>query len=288
MNFGRLITAMVTPFDDRLQVDYNKAEYLIDYLIEEQQNDSIVVCGTTGEAPTLTDEEKLNLFELAVKRANGRCKIIAGTGDNNTAHSIELTKKAEAIGVDGILLVTPYYNRPSQEGLYQHFATIAENTALPVMLYNVPKRTGINLEADTVIRLSKIKNITSLKEANSDFAQITKIVSQTRDDFLVYSGDDDITLPMLSVGGYGVVSVAGHLFGKEIKQMIDAFFNGDVQKASEWHGKLNPIFKGLFISPNPVMIKCALNLRGIDVGGVRLPLVKANEDEERFIKDLLG
>lgn len=288
MEFGRLITAMVTPFDQNLQVDWKQTEKLIDYLIEEQKSDSLVICGTTGESPTLTEEEKLGLFELAVRHAAGRCKIIAGTGDNNTAHSIELTRKAEAIGVDGVLLVAPYYNRPSQEGIYQHYKAIAESTSLPVMLYNVPKRTSVNISADTTIRLSQIPNIVATKEANSDLDQITTIINNTKKDFLVYSGDDHLTLPMLSIGGHGVVSVASHVIGKELQNMMAAYFNGDVEKARELHGQLHPIFKGLFVCPNPVLVKYALSLYGMDVGGVRPPLVKADKKEEQLIINLLN
>ena len=287
MDFGRLITAMVTPFDHNLQVDWNTAEALIEHLIEEQKSDSLVVCGTTGESPALTEKEKLGLFELAVRKANGRCKIIAGTGDNNTAHSIELTKKAEALGVDGILLVAPYYNRPSQEGIYLHYKTIAEATRLPIMLYNVPKRTGINISADTTIRLSQIPNIVATKEANSDMDQITTIITNTDPDFKLYSGDDNLTLPMLSIGGYGVVSVASHVIGKEMKSMIASFLSGDIAKAMELHGQLHPVFKGLFLAPNPVLVKFALSLNGIDVGGVRPPLVRASKEEEQMIMNLL-
>lgn len=288
MEFGRLITAMVTPFNHQLQVDWNQTEALIDYLIEKQKSDSLVICGTTGESPTLTEEEKLKLFEVAVKKAAGRCKIIAGTGDNNTMHSISLTQKAESLGVDGILLVSPYYNKPSQEGIYEHYKAISEATKLPIMLYNVPKRTSTNVEADTTIRLSQLDNIVATKEATSDLDHITTIITNTPADFKVYSGDDHLTLPMLSIGGYGVVSVASHVIGKEMKQMMQAFFAGDVQQACDLHGQLHPIFKGLFVAPNPVLVKYALSIYGVEAGPVRPPLTRANRKDEQMIYNLLS
>jgi 4-hydroxy-tetrahydrodipicolinate synthase len=288
VDFGRVITAMVTPFDTNLQVDYNRMETLINYLIEEQQSDGLVLCGTTGESPTLTEDEKLQVFEKAVSFVKGRCKIIAGTGSNNTAHSIELTQKAEELGVDGILLVAPYYNRPTQEGLYQHFKAVADATKLPVMLYNIPKRTGIHITAETTIRLSQISNIFATKEASGDLDEITKIISRSADDFLVYSGDDQLTLPIMSLGGYGIVSVASHVTGKEIQHMISAYTQGNVKEAAKLHAELHPIFSGLFICPNPVPVKIALGLHGVPVGGVRLPLSEASDEEVKNIAKLFN
>jgi 4-hydroxy-tetrahydrodipicolinate synthase len=290
MEFGRLITAMVTPFDADGQIDWQTTGRLIDYLIEEQQSDSLVVSGTTGESPTLSDEEKLELFRFAVKHANGRCKIIAGTGSNNTAHSIHLTKDAEAAGVDGILLVAPYYNRPSQEGLYQHFKAIAEATALPIILYNVEGRTGVNLSAETTLRLAQIDNIVATKDcASTD--QLTQIISGAPADFKVYSGDDGATLPALAVGGYGIISVASHIVGAQMNELIKAYISGNVQEAARINGRLHPIFKGLFYCPhpvpNPVAVKYALGLKGFPVGGVRLPLVTVNEAEAAFLRNLI-
>lgn len=289
MEFGRVVTAMVTPFDDQNRINWEETRRLIDFLIQEQGTDSIVVSGTTGESPTLTDDEKIELFRTAVEHAAGRCRIIAGTGSNDTAHSIHLTKAAEEAGVDGILLVTPYYNRPTQKGLYRHFKLVAESTKLPVMLYNVPKRTGVNLEADTVIRLAReVSNVTSLKEATNDIAQTTRIIHETPDDFLVYSGDDEMTLPMLSIGAYGVVSVVSHLAGKEIGRMIGAFVEGRVQEAAKLHAELLPLFKGLFLYPNPVPVKYALNYHGLNVGGVRPPLADLDETEQQAIRNLFN
>jgi len=291
VDFGRIVTAMVTPFDSDLAVNWSEVKRLIDYLIEEQQTDSIVVCGTTGESPTLSHEEKLELFRVSVEHANGRCRIIAGTGSNDTEETVQLTKEAEHIGVDGILLVAPYYNRPSQEGLYRHFRKAAEATKLPVMLYNIPSRTGINVSVDTTLRLTRdVPNIVASKEAHSDFDHFSSLIAQSPDHFKVYSGDDVITLPLLAIGAYGVVSVASHVIGKEMKAMVTAYLNGDVRKAAEWHAKLSPIFHGLFNCPhrvpNPVPVKAALELHGIRAGGVRLPLVEATEQEREFIRTL--
>ncbi|UHA73881.1 4-hydroxy-tetrahydrodipicolinate synthase [Paenibacillus sp. 481] len=290
MDFGRLITAMVTPFDDNQQINWSETERLIHYLIEQQQNDAIVIAGTTGESPTLSDEEKVELFRFAVKTAQGRCRIIAGTGSNNTAHSIHLTKLAEEAGVDGVLLVVPYYNKPNQEGLYQHFKAIAESTTVPVILYNVPGRTVASLTVDTTLRLAQIPNIVAVKECVS-LEQMTLLVAGAPEGFKVYSGDDPVTLPLLAVGGYGVVSVASHLVGDRMKTMINAFLTGKHSEATRIHHELYPVFKGLFECPhpvpNPVAVKFALELRGFQVGGVRLPLVSASESEAAFIKQLV-
>ncbi|WP_248926315.1 4-hydroxy-tetrahydrodipicolinate synthase [Paenibacillus hamazuiensis] len=287
MEFGRLITAMVTPFDNQLQIDWKQVEKLIDYLVDEQKSDALVVSGTTGESPTLEDEEKLELFRFCLNYAKGRCKIIAGTGSNDTKHSIHLSKEAEKIGVDGLLLVAPYYNRPSQEGLYQHFKTVAESVSIPVILYNVPGRTGVNVSAETTIRLSHIPNIVATKDC-ADTNQLTQIVRDAAPDFRVYTGEDSNTLPTLCVGGYGVVSVASHVVGKEMKEMIEAYLAGNVRHAAKLHGQLLPVLQGLFCAPNPVPVKYALNQRGIEVGGVRLPLVDVTEDQAKFIQSLFA
>jgi len=287
MEFGRLITAMVTPFDAAGAINWEATGQLIDYLIDEQKSDSIVVSGTTGESPTLNDEEKAQLFRYAVERANGRCKIIAGTGSNDTAHSIHLTKIAEQCGVDGALLVVPYYNKPSQEGLYRHFKAIAESTELPIVLYNVPSRTVVSMSVETTLRLAQIKNIIATKEcASTD--QATQIVAGAPEGFRVYSGDDSSALPLLAVGGYGIISVASHVVGAQMKQMVDAFVNGDVQRAAILHQACFPVFKGLFELSNPVLVKAALVLRGIPVGGVRLPLIDATEAEIATLRELIN
>lgn len=291
MNFGQLITAMVTPFNEKLEIDWEMTGRLIDYLIDEQETDAIVVSGTTGESPTLTDEEKISLYRFAVKHAAGRVKIIAGTGSNETAHSVHLTKAAQEVGVDGALLVTPYYNKPSQEGVYRHFRAIAEATTLPIMLYNVPSRTVTSISVDTTLRLAEIPNIVATKECAS-LEQVTEIVKEAPEGFILYSGDDAMTLPTLSVGGHGIVSVASHVVGKRMKRLIEAYKAGKVAEAIKLNQELYPVFKGLFNCPhpvpNPVAVKYALTLRGLAVGGVRLPLADATDEEADFIRKLIG
>lgn len=284
--FGRISTAMVTPFDSKGNIDFQKTTLLIEYLLSHG-TDSLVVSGTTGESPTLTEEEKLALFSHVVKVVDKRVPVIAGTGNYNTKQSIKLTKEAEKVGVDAILLVAPYYNKPNQEGLYQHFKVVAESTTLPVMIYNIPGRTVVNIEAETIIRLSEISNIKAVKEAGGDLDQMTRIIANTPDDFELYSGDDSFTLPVLSIGGTGVVSVSSHVIGNEMQQMVQAFLAGDYKTASVWHQKLHPIMKGLFAAPSPVPVKTALQLNGINVGSVRLPLVPLTEEERNTLSDLL-
>ncbi|MBD1379261.1 4-hydroxy-tetrahydrodipicolinate synthase [Metabacillus arenae] len=287
IDFGKISTAMVTPFDRNGNVDFQKTSTLIEFLINNG-TDSLVVAGTTGESPTLTVEEKLALFKYVVKEVNGRIPVIAGTGSNNTKASIELTKKAEETGVDAIMLVAPYYNKPSQEGLFQHFKVISENTSLPVMIYNVPGRTVTNIDVETVIKLAELPNVMAVKEASGDLDAIAAIIEHTPDDFLVYSGDDGITLPVLSIGGNGVVSVASHVIGKEMKEMILAFENGEVKKAAELHRKLLPIMAELFAAPSPTPVKTALHLKGLDVGSVRLPLIPLTEAERSKLSKVLN
>ncbi|MFM9277260.1 4-hydroxy-tetrahydrodipicolinate synthase [Paenibacillus jiagnxiensis] len=285
MDFGRLITAMITPFDGQGEINWDATSDLIDYLIEVQKSDSLVVSGTTGEAPTLSDEEKIKLFSFVVDKAAGRCKIIAGTGSNNTRHSIHLTREAERVGVDGVLLVVPYYNKPNQEGMYRHFEAIAGSTSLPVMLYNVPGRTVAGLTAETTLRLAQLGNIVATKECAS-LEHVTQIAAAAPDGFKVYSGDDASGLPAMAVGAYGIVSVASHVVGSEMKRMIEAFTGGRPDQAATLHQSLFPVFKGLFECPNPVAVKYALELRGVAAGPVRLPLVAPTEQEAGFIRSL--
>ncbi|MGD2404302.1 4-hydroxy-tetrahydrodipicolinate synthase [Bacillus velezensis] len=287
MNVGNISTAMITPFDSKGNVDFQKLSTLIDYLLKNG-TDSLVVAGTTGESPTLSTEEKIALFEFTVKEVNGRVPVIAGTGSNNTKDSIKLTKKAEEAGVDCVMLVTPYYNKPSQEGMYRHFKAIAEETSLPVMLYNVPGRTVASLAPETAIRLAEIPNISAIKEASGDLDAITKIIAETPEDFYVYSGDDGLTLPILAVGGRGVVSVASHIVGSDMQQMIKNYTNGQMATAALIHQKLLPIMKELFKAPNPAPVKTALQLKGLDVGSVRLPLIPLNEDERLSLSSVIS
>lgn len=289
MEFGRLITAMVTPFDQEGNIDWETTEKLVERLIVEEESDSIVVAGTTGESPTLTHDEKLQLFSFVVKKSAGRAKVIAGTGSNNTRDSIQLSQEAEQCGVDGLLLVVPYYNKPSQEGLYLHYKAIAESVQLPIMLYNVEGRTGVNLSAHTTLRLAKIPNIVATKDcANTE--QLTTIAASAPEGFRIYSGDDSTALPAIAVGAYGVVSVAAHIVGKDIKRMINSYVSGHVAEAAKLHQELLPTFKGLFYcphpTPNPVPVKHALSLTGLPVGSVRLPLAPISKEESEFIANL--
>jgi 4-hydroxy-tetrahydrodipicolinate synthase len=286
MNFGQVLTAMVTPFDQNGEVDFDATRTLVDYLIENG-TDGILVAGTTGESPTLTTEEKVALFKFVVETVKGRVPVIAGTGSNNTRASISLTKQAEETGVDGIMLVAPYYNKPSQEGLFQHFKAIAETTALPIMLYNIPGRSAVNLSADTIVRLAHLPNIVAVKEASGNLDAMAEIISQAPSDFTLYSGDDALTLPVLAIGGAGVVSVASHIIGNEMQDMINHFKNGQVKEAANAHRRLLPIMKALFAAPNPAPVKAALNINGVSVGGLRLPLLPLSEGEKSALQDVL-
>lgn len=286
MNFGKVLTAMVTPFDSQGNVNLEQTTVLIEHLLANG-TDGIVVSGTTGESPTLTIEEKVSLFKHVVELVNKRVPVLAGTGSYNTKASVELTIEAEACGVDGIMLVNPYYNKPNQGGLYEHFSTIAHETSLPVMLYNIPSRSAVKMTTETVVELSKIDNIVSIKEASGDLDQVSEIIEKTDDDFSVYSGDDSSALPILSLGGDGVVSVASHIIGSDMQSMVDAFNAGDVKKAAAIHRQLLPVMKGLFKAPSPAPVKAALRMKGIDVGSVRLPLVDVTEEEATNLHHLM-
>lgn len=272
LRFGRVVTAMVTPFTEDGQVNYQVAEELSSYLADNG-SDSIVVCGTTGESPTLSWTEEHELFQVVQKAVAGKAKVIAGTGSNCTAEAITATQKAEKLGLDGSLQVVPYYNKPPQDSLYLHFKTIAESAPdLPIMLYNVPGRTGQNLQPETIAKLAQINNIISVKEASGNIEAVSQIKQLVSPDFTIYSGDDSLTLPLLSVGGVGVVSVASHLIGKEIQEMIQSFESGQVRKATAIHLQLYSLFKVLFCTTNPIPVKTALQLQGWKVGDFRLPL----------------
>ncbi|MEW6425308.1 MAG: 4-hydroxy-tetrahydrodipicolinate synthase [Bacillota bacterium] len=286
-DFGRVLTAMVTPFDKDMAVNYDLARKLARHLAESG-SDGLVVAGTTGESPTLSKEEKIELFRVIVEEVGGQAIVLAGTGSYDTAGSAALTQAAEKVGVDGVMLVAPYYNKPSQEGLYQHFKTIAKSTNLPVLLYNIPGRTGVNMLPATVARLAEIDNIVAIKEAAGSMDQVSELRRLLPDHFAIYSGDDSLTLPMLSLGARGVVSVAAHVVGPRIKEMVNAFMAGNVTLATQIHLQLYPIFKGLFITTNPVPVKAALNMLGQQVGPPRLPLVEATPAEKESVKKVLS
>jgi len=283
---GRLLTAMVTPFNQEGEVDYEQAKRLALALLDSG-SEGLVVVGTTGESPTLIRDEELRLFAEVKSAVGERGLVVAGTGSNSTTEAMEATKAAERVGVDACLLVVPYYNKPTQEGLYQHFRTIAESTSLPCILYNVPSRTVVSLSADTIIRLSRIDNIIGLKEASGNLEQVAQVINGVRDDFLVWSGNDSDTLPILALGGYGVISVASHLVGNQIKKMIDSFMIGDTSIAADIHRRLLPLINALFIVANPVPTKYALNHIGFPVGSPRLPLVTPDEKTATVIRNTL-
>ena len=283
---GRLLTAMVTPFNEEGMVDYEQAKKLALALLSSG-SDGLVVSGSTGESPTLTGEEKLCLFTEVKSAVNKQGTVIAGTGSSSTAQSLGLTKEAERIGVDACLLVVPYYNKPTQEGLYQHFKTIAQGTNLPCILYNVPSRTVTNLSADTIIKLSQIDNIIGVKEASGNLDQISKIISNTGEDFFVWSGNDSDTLPIIALGGYGVISIASHLVGNQIREMINHITAGRVDKAASIHRYLLPLVNALFVVSNPIPVKYAVNYVGFNVGKPRLPLTEPDEKTAAFITDTL-
>jgi 4-hydroxy-tetrahydrodipicolinate synthase len=274
---GRLLTAMVTPFTPEGAVDYAQAGRLALALLESG-SDGVVVSGTTGEAPTLTTYEKLRLFAEVKQAVGGAGVVIAGTSSYNTAESVELSQEAERAGVDGLLLTCPYYNKPTQEGLFRHFEAIARATSLPCIIYNIPGRTGVNITAETVVRLSRIPNIAGVKEASGNMEQVAHIIENTREDFLVWSGNDSDTLPILSVGGYGVICVVSHLVGSQMKGMVEAYLAGRVDEAARTHRSLLPLMSILMTAAsNPIPIKHALNVVGFPVGGLRLPLCDPDE-----------
>ncbi|MBC2581457.1 4-hydroxy-tetrahydrodipicolinate synthase [Clostridium sp. DJ247] len=275
--------ALITPYKDN-GIDYDKLGELIDWQIENN-TDSIIICGTTGEASTMTDEERKRTIEFAVKRVNKRIPVIAGTGSNNTAYSIELSKYAEEVGADGLLLVTPYYNKSTQRGVIEHFKAIANSVKLPIILYNVPGRTGLNLLPKTVFELSKIENIKAVKEASGDISLVAEIARLCGEDFYIYSGNDDMTVPVLSLGGKGVISVVANILPKDTHNMVKEYLAGNVKEARKLQLKMNGLINTLFIETNPIPVKTAMNLMGMNVGQLRLPLIDMSEDNAKILMD---
>lgn len=285
-DLGRVITAMITPFNTKGDVDYEEAKKLALALLNSG-SEGILLAGTTGESPTLNNQEETRLFTEVKEAVGDKGSIIAGTGSNNTAEALEFTKNAEKIGVDACLLIVPYYNKPTQDGLYRHFKTIAESTSLPCILYNVPARTVTNLSAETTIELSRIPNIIGIKEACGNLDQVTKIISETDDDFIVWSGNDSDTLPMLSVGAYGVISVISHIVGKQLNDMIYSYVKGDTKKAALIHQKLLPMVDAMFVVSNPIPVKYAVNKIGFKAGSTRPPLYAPDEKTTAIIDEAL-
>lgn len=286
--FGSLITAMVTPFDKNLKVDYSQAQKLALFLAENG-SESLVVTGTTGESPTLTSDEKLGMYKAVKEAVSGLdTKVIAGTGSNCTGTAIDLSKKAAKAGVDGLLLVCPYYNKPPQSGLVSHYTEIAAATDLPNIIYNVPSRSGVNISAETTIELAEVENIVGIKEASGDMEQIARVIDNTDDEFMTFSGDDAATYPVLALGGDGVISVASHIAGPQMRLMTKAAEEGNWSEALALHNELMPLFKGLFKTTNPILVKAALKLIGLDCGCLRSPLVRATESQVEELRTLLS
>lgn len=286
-DWGRLLTAMVTPFDKDGQVDLAKTAQIAAYLVDEQQNDGIVVSGTTGESPTLTEREKLDVLKVVLETVGSRAAVVMGTGSYNTAESIHMTKLAESAGAHGIMLVNPYYNRPGQAGLEAHFKAVAAETGLPVMLYNIQPRSAINLETPTLLRLAEVKNIVAVKEASGNLNQVADVCAEVPDGFRVYSGDDALTLPMMSLGGHGLVSVAAHWEGAKFKSMIEAFLRGDVVHSAELAKQLVPVIRAVFCAPSPAPVKYGLTKRGFDCELTRLPIVPLSTAEKVIVDSVV-
>lgn len=274
-------TAISTPFDEK-GVNLKEFEKLINFQIENGA-DSIIVCGTTGESSTMTEEEKIATISCAVKTSNGRVPIIAGTGGNNTMKVIEFSKKVESLGVDGLLIVTPYYNKCTQKGLIEHYKIIAKNVSLPIILYNVPSRTGVNILPETCLELSKIDNIVSIKEASGNLSQVAEIAHLCGDNLNIYSGNDDQILPVLSLGGLGVISVLSNVKPKYTHEMIQNFFDGNINISTQMQLNALPLIKALFSEVNPIPVKAALNHMGFDFGIPRLPLTKMSSEKEKIL-----
>lgn len=277
--------AIVTPFKEE-NIDFTKLEELLEWHIAEG-TDAIIICGTTGESATMTQEEQKEAIKFTVEKVNRRIPVIAGTGSNNTKYSIELSQYAEEVGADGLLIVTPYYNKTSQKGLVEHYEAIANKVNIPIIIYNVPGRTGLNILPKTILELSKHPNIKGVKEASGDIAQVAEIARLIPEDFYIYSGNDDMIVPLLSVGGHGVISVVANILPKDTHNMVKYFLDGDTEAAKRLQLKMKPVIDTLFIEVNPIPVKEAMNIIGMNVGNCRLPLVPmAKENRDKLIKEL--
>jgi 4-hydroxy-tetrahydrodipicolinate synthase len=286
-SFGAVVTAMVTPFRDDHSLDLEGAQELASHLLDHG-SDALVVAGSTGESPTLTHREKVDLFRAVVETSKDRGKVVCGTGTYDTAETIELSREAEEAGADGLLLVTPYYNKPPQRGLYEHFSRVAAAVSIPIIAYNIPGRTGTRIEHDTLLKMAKVPNIVAVKDSTGDFQAISKLIDEAPEGFEVYSGDDWATFGYLCLGGKGVVSVASHLVGERIKQLCDLVETGDIPAARKIHQELTPLFNALFITTNPIPVKTALSILGRPSGPPRLPLVPATSEERARIERALA
>ena len=282
MLFKGSAVALVTPFNED-GVDFKKLGQLVEYHIKNN-TDALVVCGTTGEATTMSDEEQLSVIKYVVDKTNKRIPVIAGTGSNNTMHSVYLSQEAERLGADGLLIITPYYNKANTTGLKLHFETIANSVNLPIIMYNVPGRTCMNMKPSLVAELAKIKNIVAIKEASGDLAQVAELCRLVPDDFAVYSGNDDSILPLLSLGGKGVISVLANVCPQETHDLVQKFFDGDIEGSRKIQLELKPLIDALFIEVNPIPVKTAMNLLGFEVGSLRLPLTEMNIKNLEILK----
>lgn len=287
LRFGRLLTAMVTPFDSNLELDLDRAQELAIRLLDEG-SDALVVCGTTGESPTVFYPQKMDLFRAVIEAVDGRAPVIANAGDNCTPDSVHFARDVATLGVDGIMTVVPYYNKPPQEGLYRHFSAIADAVDVPIVLYNIPGRCAINMTAETTLRLAHDHdNIIAIKEASGDLTQVANIIDDAPSGFEVFAGDDALTLPMLGLGASGVISTIGNIASDRMSRMIKAFIEGDHTTALATHLGLLPLMKELFVTSNPIMVKEALKLLGFPVGGVRLPLVDATPEQSADLERVM-
>lgn len=285
MIFKGSAVALITPFNNN-GVDFEKLGELIEFHIKNK-TDAIVICGTTGESTTMSDIEKLSVIKYTVDKVNKRIPVIAGTGSNNTSHSIYLSQEAEKLGVDALLIITPYYNKSNEKGLYLHFEKIANNTSLPIILYNVPGRTSMNIEPKMVAKLSQIDNIVAIKEASGNLAQVAEIARLVPDDFAIYSGNDDSIVPLLSLGGSGVISVVANILPKETHDLVQKFLDGDIDASKKLQLDMKPLIDALFVEVNPIPVKTAMNLLGFEVGNLRLPLADMNEKNLEILKQEL-
>lgn len=285
-DWGRLLTAMITPFDQNLEVDYGMARRVAAHLVDEQKNDGLVVAGTTGESPTISDDEKLKMLDTVLDEVGDRASVVFGAGTNDTRHSIELALAAQERGAHGIMAVNPYYNKPGQRGLAAHFSAIAEAIDLPLMIYNIQPRSAINLETDTLMDLAKIDNVCAVKEASGNLGQIGEVARRMPEGFRLYSGDDALTLPIMALGGFGLVSVAAHVAGASFHAIVHGY-GSDPATALREHRRIVPVVSALFSAPSPSPVKYALSLRGFDVNRVRLPIVTLDDKEQSVVREAL-
>lgn len=281
------ITALITPFDEEMEVDYDGLKRNVEFQINNGVS-GLVPLGTTGEAPTISEEERREIISTVVKQVNGRVPVIVGTGTNSTKHTVEQTVEAQELGADAALIVTPYYNKPTQEGIYRHFKAVSEKSSLPIVVYNIAGRTGVNIETQTLKRISELNNVIGVKEASGNVGQMMEVINELPNSFIVLSGDDNLTLPLVSLGGKGVISVVSNLLPKRVSRMVELALSERIAEAREIHYQLLPIFRTAFIETNPIPIKTAMNLVGMPAGKCRLPLCEMSEANKEKLKKVLS